>query len=188
MIIRLALSFFAVALLLLLAMAGLYKFGWLGLANLLRLAGTETLLVGGALLVLLGLAALLQSITRQLRAYFSTLARAQRRLGFTRLQQEQQLTVFANKTRQQLYFANLTRKRLLRTNTCKHSQQLASSIQRDLTALRLHLPRPTYQQLQKQLTGYSRQQDVDSLLKLQQQLITYVDDYDARPKAVDNAS
>jgi hypothetical protein len=174
LIIRLALSLLAVALAIFIVMAAVVHSGWVALSKLLFLVGSETLLAGFSLLVLLGLSHLFKGIVVQLRHYFSASARAQRRVWFNVFKQDQRLRVHAGKMQQYLYFAAFKRKRLLQANDSKHSRVLAKVLQRDLKRCKKTLSKPLYTQWQKQLTYYASQHDVDNLLKLQQYITTHI--------------
>ncbi|NOT86357.1 MAG: hypothetical protein HOP02_16595 [Methylococcaceae bacterium] len=171
LIIRLALYLWAIAIAMFIAMAGFSHSGWLALSNHLLSVGTESLLTGSALLIILGLSVLLQTIFQQVRRYFSAYASGQRRLWFNVLKRENCLKHLAGKKQQYLYFTEFKRKHLLQANNLKHTQQLSKNIQRDLKRVNTTLSTHAYQHLQKQLNGYIRQQDVESLLELQQQII-----------------
>ncbi len=174
LIIRLALSLLAVALAIFIVMAGVVHSGWVALSKLLFLMGTDTLLAGFSLLMLLGLSHLFKRIFVQLRQYFSPSARAQRRVWFNVFKQDQRLRVHAGKMQQYRYFAAFKRKRLLQANDNKHSRVLAKVLRQDLKRCKKTLSKQLYTQWQKQLTCYADQHDVDNLLKLQQHITTHI--------------
>jgi hypothetical protein len=177
----------ASALLLWIVMAGLYRTGLLALSKWLLLVGAETFFVGGGLLLCLGVGLVLKAIVQQIRGYFSTYARLHRHLASDALRRNRRLRLFAGKVRQQFYFADLKRKRLLRADTLRQFQQLSGSLQRDLKRLHKRLPKLAYRQLQTQLKQGIRQQDLDSLLQLQRQIMAYGTHDDAGCETVGNS-
>jgi hypothetical protein len=72
------------------------------------------------------------------------------------------------------YFSELNRKRLLKLNNRKHIQSLSKSIDKDLLSIKDKLPETTYLQLQQENARFRNQQDIESLLKLQQKISTIV--------------
>lgn len=177
MIIQFALYLLLIAIIVFIGMAGFYRIGWLVLSNILLWIGTETLLFGGAILIILGCCALLMGIFRQLRGYFSKSAQEYRALWHAQLKQVQSQAVFDAKAQQFRFFTENKRRRLLAANNAKHSQQLAKCIQDDLYGIRQKIPKLVYQQLLRQLKYDIRQQDMDNLLKLHQHIKTLVDNH-----------
>ncbi|MEQ1635279.1 MAG: hypothetical protein ABL903_01230 [Methylococcales bacterium] len=174
LIIRLAFYLLATAIVIFIIMTGFYRSNWLGLSNVLLLVGTETLLVGSAMLLMLGFSVLLKTVFQQLYGYFSSYASAERHLCSRVLKRENFLKYLAGKKQQRLYFTEFKRKRLLRANNLKHTQQLSKTIRRDLKRISNSISKQTYQHLQKELKAYIRDYDVDSLLKLQQHIIEFM--------------
>lgn len=185
-VIRLALLLLAFALLVWLVMAGVYHTGLLILSKWLLWTGAEVFLFGVGLLLLLGVGLLLKSLWRALREYCSKRAHLLRRLAFGELQKARHLQKMAGHRQQFLYLTEFKRKRMLRADTLKQSQQLATHIQRHLKKSRPHIPQPVYPQLQMQLKLFARQKNVAGLLKLQQQIMAYGNPYETESQTVGN--
>lgn len=183
-VIRLALLLLAFALLIWLVMAGVYHTGLLILSKWLLWTGAEIFLFGVGLLLLLGVGLLLKSLRRALRDYCSKRAHLLRRLAFGELQKAKHLQKIASHRQQFLYVTEFKRKQLLRTDTLRQSQQLATNIRRNLKTWRVNIPKPVYQQLQTQLKLYARQKNVVGLLKLQQQLTAYGNPYETESQTL----
>jgi len=145
-----------------------------GLPNAFTMLGSAMLLSGFAALVIAGLLGLVKIIVRAMLDYFSAKQRAQRRLWFVQARQDQVKRLFYFKTQQIKYFSELNRKRLLKLNNRKHIRSLSKAIDKDLLSIKPKLPETTYQQLQRDNVRFRKQQDIESLLKLQQKISTIV--------------
>jgi len=145
-----------------------------GLPNAFTMLGSAMLLSGFAALVIAGLLGLVKIIVRAMLDYFSAKQRAQRRLWFVQARQDQVKRLFYFKTQQIKYFSELNRKRLLKLNNRKHIRSLSKAIDKDLLSIKPKLPETTYQQLQRDNVRFRKQQEIESLLKLQQKISTIV--------------
>lgn len=132
------------------------------------------LLSAFALLIIAGVWSVSRIIVCAMLDYFSAKQRVQRRLWFVQAKQDQIKRLFYSKTMQIKYFSELNRKRLLKRNNRKHIQSLSRSIDKDLLSIKDKLPETTYLQLQQENARFRSQQDIESLLKLQQKISTIV--------------
>ncbi|MGZ5030058.1 MAG: hypothetical protein ACXV8I_05600 [Methylobacter sp.] len=145
-----------------------------GLPGAFTMLGSAMLLSGFAGLILAGLLGVFKSAVLSIIEYLSAKQRAQRRLWFVQARQDQFKRLFHFKAKQIKYFNELNRKRLLKRNNRKHIQSLSKAIDKDLLAIKAKLPVATYQQLQQDNVRFRKQQDIESLLKLQQKISTIV--------------
>ena len=146
-----------------------------GLPSALTMLGSAMLLSAFAVLIIAGLWGVVKIIVRSILDYFSSRQRVQRRLWFVQARQDQVKRLFYFKTRQIKYFNELNRKRLLKLNNRKHIQSLSKAIDKDLLAIKTKLPGTTFLQLQKDNARYRNRQDIEALLKLQQEISTIVE-------------
>jgi hypothetical protein len=174
LLIRVALYLFIAAMMVFILMVGVFHLGQRMLSNLMLTIGLDTLLGSFSLLLLLGLGVLCRTVFRSVSVYFSKPVRVQRRMDFQLVTQHQRAKLFSAKIQQQDYFAELRRKQLLAANNDKHLKQLSLAIQYDLKRIEKYIPAQTYKQFQRQLNASVSLQDMSSLLKLQEQLLTYL--------------
>jgi hypothetical protein len=145
-----------------------------GLPDAVTMLGSAMLLSAFALLIISGFWGVFTIIVRSVSDYFSAKQRVQRRLWFVQARQDQVKRLFYFKAMQIRYFSELSRKRLLKLNNRKHIRSLSQSIDKDLQSIKDKLPETTYLQLQQENARFRKQQDIDSLLKLQQKISTIV--------------
>jgi len=143
-----------------------------GLPQLLTQLGLLTLLSAFALLLIAGLFVVIKLVIAACSDYFSSRQRLQRHLWFIQARQDQLKQLFYFRTVQINYFNERKRKQLLRANNRKHIQSLSKAIDKDLRSMKQLLSKSRYQQLQQENIQYRDQQQVESLLKLQQKLTT----------------
>jgi hypothetical protein len=141
-----------------------------GFADAFVMLGTIALLSAFSVLIVTGLLGVLKTAAKSVLGYFSAEQRARRRLWFGLARQEQVERLFFFKTEQIKYFNELNRKRLLMRNNRKHVRLLSASIDKDLLSVKTKLPKATYLQLQQKIARYRKQQNVDALLALQQEI------------------
>jgi predicted membrane metal-binding protein len=141
-----------------------------GLPGLLTQLGLLTLLSAFALLLTAGLFVVIKLVIAACSDYFSAKQRLQRRLWFIQARQDQLKQLFYFRTVQINYFNERKRKQLLRANNRKHIQSLSKAIDKDLRSMKQQLSKSRYQQLQQENIQYRDQQEVESLLKLQQKI------------------
>lgn len=125
-------------------------------------------------LIIAGLLGVVKITARSVLDYFSAAQRVQRRLWFTQARRDQVKRLFYFKTKQIKYFNELSRKRLLKLNNRKHILALSKAIDKDLLSNKTKLPETTYRQLQQDNVRYRNRQDIEALLKLQQQISNLV--------------
>jgi len=174
LIIRISLLLILASLPVLLLVELLQRLAVPGLPGAFTMLGSAMLLSGFAGLILAGLLGVFKIAVSSLSDYFSAKQRVKRRLWFVQTRQDQIKRLFYFKAEQIKYFSELNRKRLLRRNNRKHIQSLSKAIDKDLLAIKAKLPETTYQQLQRDNVGFRKQQDIESLLKLQQKISTIV--------------
>ena len=143
-----------------------------GLPQLLTQLGLLTLLSAFALLLIAGLFVVIKLVIAACSDYFSSRQRLQRHLWFIQARQDQLKQLFYFRTVQINYFNERKRKQLLRANNRKHIQSLSKAIDKDLRSMKQLLSKSRYQQLQQENIQYRDQQQVESLLKLQQKIAT----------------
>jgi hypothetical protein len=143
-----------------------------GLPGLLTQLGLLTLLSAFALLLIAGLFVVIKLVIAACSDYFSSRQRLQRHLWFIQARQDQLKQLFYFRTVQINYFNERKRKQLLRANNRKHIQSLSKAIDKDLRSMKQQLSKSRYQQLQQENIQYRDQQQVESLLKLQQKIAT----------------
>jgi hypothetical protein len=145
-----------------------------GLPELITKLGSAMLLSALAVLILTALLAMPKIIVRSVLNYFSARERLHRRLLFVQAQQERVRQLFHFRTLKIKYLNELRRKRLLKANNRKHIRSLSKSIHKDLLAIRKELPKTTFKQLRQDNIRYRKQQDIESLLQLQQKISTLI--------------
>lgn len=145
-----------------------------GLPELVTKLGSAMLLSALAVLILTALLAMPKIIMRSVLNYFSARERLQRRLLFVQAQQERVRQLFHFRTLKIKYLNELRRKRLLKANNRKHIRSLSKSIHKDLLAIKRKLPKTTFKQLRQDNIRYRKQQDIESLLQLQQKISTLI--------------
>ncbi|MGZ4981185.1 MAG: hypothetical protein ACXWE4_07655 [Methylobacter sp.] len=143
-----------------------------GLPDAITMLGSAMLLSAFALLIITGVWGVFKIVVRATLDYFSAKQRVQRRVWFVQARQDQIKRLFYFKAMQIKYFSELSRKRLLKRNNRKHIQSLSRSIDKDLLSIKSKLPAATYQQLQQDNLRFRKQQDIESLLKLQHKIST----------------
>lgn len=132
--------------------------------------GSALLLSAYALLLMAGMLAVFFITFRSISHYFSSRQRLQRRVLFIQAKQEQISQSFHFRTVQIRYSHELKRDGLLRADNRKHIRALTKSIQKDLVLIKKDISAANFKQLQKELTRYHSQQDIDALLNLQQRI------------------
>jgi len=143
-----------------------------GLPGLLTQLGLLTLLSAFALLLTAGLFVVIKLVIVACSDYFSAKQRLQRRLWFIQARQDQLKQLFYFRTVQINYFNERKKKQLLSANNRKHIQSLSKAIDKDLRSMKQQLSKSRYLQLQQENIQYRDQQQVESLLKLQQKIAT----------------
>jgi hypothetical protein len=174
LIIRISLLLILASLPVLLLVELLQRLAVPGLPDAFTMLGSAMLLSGFAGLVLAGLLGVFKIVVRSIIEYLSAKQRVQRRLWFVQARQEQFKRLFHFKVQQIKYFSELNRKRLLKHNNRKHIRSLSKAIDKDLLSIKHKLPEAIYQQLQRDNDRFRKQQDIESLLKLQQKISTLV--------------
>ena len=145
-----------------------------GFAELMTRIGLASLLSAFVLLLIAGLFVILKFIFGACFDYFSASQRLQRKLWFIQAQQDRFKLLFYFKTLQINYFHELNRKRLLMANNRQHIQSLSCAIDKDLRSIKQQLSKTAYQQLHQKNVRCREQQDIEALLKLQQQIAAIV--------------
>ena len=143
-----------------------------GLPPLLTQLGLLTLLSAFALLLTAGLFVVIKLVIAACSDYFSAKQRLQRRLWFIQGRQDQLKQLFYFRTVQINYLNERKKNQLLRANNRKHIQSLSKAIDKDLRSMKQQLSKSRYLQLQQENIQYRDQQQVESLLKLQQKIAT----------------
>ncbi|PPK70695.1 hypothetical protein B0F88_10850 [Methylobacter tundripaludum] len=141
-----------------------------GLPGALTMLGAAMLLSAFTVLIIAGLLGVVKITARSVLDYFSAKQRVQRRLWFRQARQDQVKRLFYFKTKQIKYFNELSRERLLKLNNRKHIRLLSKAIDKDLLSNKTKLPETTYRQLQQDNARHRNRQDIEALLKLQQQI------------------
>lgn len=152
----------------------LFRLAVPGLPSALTMLGSAILLSAFAVLIIAGLWGIAKIIVRSVLDYFSAKQRVQRRLWFVQARRDRVKRLFYFKTLQLKYVNDLNRKRLLKLNNRKHIRSLSKSIDKDLKAIKAKLPGTTYRQFQQDNARYRNQQDIEALLKLQQEISTLI--------------
>jgi hypothetical protein len=132
--------------------------------------GLVVLLASFSVLIGVGLIALVKMILHALADYFSSAQRVHRRLLFVQARQNQIKRLYYFRTVQLKYFNALKRTRLLKANNRKHIHSLSNAIHQQLLALKPNIPAETLKQFQQQNTRCRRQQNIEALLLLQQNI------------------
>jgi hypothetical protein len=145
-----------------------------GLPELVTKLGSAMLLSALTVLILTALLAMPKIIMRSVLNYFSAGERLHRRLLFVQAQQERVRRLFHFRTLKLKYLNELRRKRLLKADNRKHIRSLSKSIHKDLLAIKRKLPKTTFKQLRQDNIRYRKQQDIESLLQLQQKISTLI--------------
>ncbi len=174
LIIRIALLLMFASLAVFMSVDLLLQLAMPGLPGLMTQLGLAALLSAFALLLITGLAVIIKRIIASCFDYFSARQRLQRRLWFIQAQQDRLKRLFYFRTLQINYFNEMKRKRLLIANNRQHIHSLSKAIDKDLQSIKQQLSKATYQQLLRENVQYRKQQDVESLLRLQQKLATIV--------------
>lgn len=172
MLVRIPLWLLGSAFLLFIVLTILFNLHLLFLSELLLRVTTKIWFSGGVLLSLNGLAVIAHRIIRQLMMFFSVQSRFQRRLLFNLAKQAQFDLLHAGKAHYINYFCDLKRRHLLKVNDRKHILLLIKSIKQNLNNKRHKLPQAAFKQYRQQLKLYTRQQNLDNLLELQELLVT----------------
>ncbi|SJM90613.1 conserved hypothetical protein [Crenothrix polyspora] len=170
MIVRISLLLLLAALL---AFAVMDILVWLAipvLPHLLTPLGISLLFSGFGLLLITGLLLVTKQVFKSFLDYFSNHQRIQRRLLFIAQKQQEITRLFHLKTDKITYFAELKRKRLLRKNNKKHLRTLSKTINTELFALKNSISDHQFKQLRADHLRYKNSQNIDALLKLQQQI------------------
>ncbi|MGZ4959263.1 MAG: hypothetical protein ACXV7J_08425 [Methylomonas sp.] len=130
----------------------------------------KTMLLAFGLLFLLGAAALLSAIWRELGAYFCREAAALRRILALQTQQQHSALRSAEEWRQLQYFNRFKRQRLLAANNRKHLKALFEAIRQELQAMKAQLPAETYKSLYKALRNHHKRADSQAMLALRREI------------------
>jgi hypothetical protein len=133
------------------------------------LAG-KIILAAFVLLVMLGFAALLRALWRDLRAYFNSEARALRRLLAVHSHASTSRQCLQAQAQQVRFWTRIRRQRLLLANNRRHLRGLFRAINAELYASKPRLPTDRYQALRKALRDYHKRADADAMLALREQL------------------
>lgn len=170
LIIRIPLLLFIAAILTLLVAELL---SWLAvpmLPSTISQLGLVILLASFSVFIGAGLIALVKIIVRALADYFSSAQRVHRRLLFVQARQDQIKRLYYFRTVQLKYFNALKRTRLLKANNRKHIHSLSNAIHQQLLTIKTDIPAETLKQLQQQNARCRRQQNIEALLLLQQNI------------------
>lgn len=132
--------------------------------------GIGLLLTSFGLLLATGILLLAKRVLKSVVDYFSNHHRMQRRLLFIAQKQQEITRLFHLKTDKITYLAELKRKRLLRKNNQKHLRTLSKTINTELFALKNSISDHQFKQLHADHIRYKNSQNIDALLKLQQQI------------------
>lgn len=132
--------------------------------------GLVVLLASFSVFVVIGLIAIAKMIWHALTDYFSSAQRVHRRFLFVRARQDQIKRLYYFRTVQLKYFNALKRTRLLKANNRKHIYSLSKAIHQQLLTLKPNIPAEMLKQLQQQNTRSRRQQNIEALLQLQQNI------------------
>ena len=114
----------------------------------------------------LALLALLLTIWRELRGYFSRESFALRRILSLHNHQRNLKQRTAQEWRQLHYLNRFKRHRLLAANNRKHLRELFDAVNRELQTVKTQLPSAKYRTLQKALRRCYRRGDVDGILSV----------------------
>lgn len=144
------------------------------LPELITQLGLAVLLTAIALLIITGLLVIIKLIITACFEYFSATQRLQRQLLFIQSQQDRFKQLFFFRATQINYFNDIRRKRLLTVNNRQHIDALSKAINKDLQLIKHQLSKTTYLQLQQENFRYRNQQDIESLVKLQQKIATFI--------------
>jgi hypothetical protein len=175
LIIRIALLLFIAAISTLLIAELLLVLVVPALPSVLSQLGLLMLLSAFALLLCIGLAGFCKITMHAIADYFSFAQKTRRRLLFTHAQQDQIKRLYYFRTVQLKYFNALKRTRLLKANNRKHIHALSNAIDQQLLSLKPSIAGETLKELRQQNTRCRRQQNVEALLQLQQQVATMTD-------------
>lgn len=140
------------------------------LPDLLSQLGLAMLLSAFAILLCLGLVAAFKYTLSSIADYFSSTQRTRRHLLFIQARQDQIKQLFYFRTVQLKYFNALKRTRLLKANNRKHIYSLSNAINQQLLSIKPNIAAKTLKELQQQNKLCRRQQNIEALLKLQQNI------------------
>lgn len=171
--IKIALSLFVAALLLLLTAAAFSALPLTYLTKAFYQIGALSLLASFALLFAALLLLAGKHSARAICRYFSGIERRQRRLWFIQGKLEQEQRLFFHRRLQTRYFLEAQKQRLTRANNRKHSHSLAKAIERDLVAIKAQVSADQFQSWRLQNQKYRRQANIEGLIALQQTIIAH---------------
>lgn len=146
------------------------QLGLVLLMGLFYLLASKILLLALVVLALLGLAALIKAIGRELLGYFDAESAALRRLLSLQRYRQDARQQAVQQQKQLHYWALFKRQRLLAANNRKHLRALSAAIEGELRAGQSQLTPSHYQSLRKALRQYYKRADVEAMLALRQQI------------------
>lgn len=147
-----------------------WKLGLAFVGGLLYWFAGKTMLLAFGLLIVLAVMALLATLWRELRGYFSAEARALRRLLCLRSRGLNAKQYWLAQTRQLRFWNGLKRKAALQANNRRHLRSLFHAINADLQRAKTQLPQVDYRRLRKALRQYHKRADIAAMLALREQL------------------
>ena len=160
----------SLAMLLLVVGFVLWQVGMVALTGLVYAVAGKAMLLAFALMVLLGIAALLRALWRDLRAYFSSEARALRRLLAAQALHSVGRQRLMAKAQQLRFWTRVKRQHALAANNRRHLRDLFRAIDIELRARKAQLPAERYRSLRKALRDYHHRADAEGMLALREQL------------------
>lgn len=174
MIVRLGLGLLGFALCIFVLLTIVHHLHLIFLADLLLLVALKIWLLGFVVLVLAGLIMTIKKAFMDFIGYFAIQARLQRRAWLNQSKQARVSRLYQQKTAYYDFFSECKRRRLLQINNRKQVELLSYTIQSEISTLKKKLPESTLKDFRRQLKSCSKQQDLDSLIKLQHQLTLYL--------------
>lgn len=148
----------------------LWQLGMAALTGLIYWVAGKILLLAFALLVLLGIAAIVGALWRGLCAYFSAEARTLRRLLVAHSLGSAGRQRLLAQTQQVRFWSRIKRQRLLASNNRRHLRRLFRAIDAELRASRSRLSPERYQDLRKMLRDQHQRANASAMLALRNQL------------------
>ncbi len=173
MIIKIFLTLFFAALIVLIVADILYELNLGYFATLVLKLGDDVLLLSFALLLISGMMFFSKQIAENLKRYFSATERAQRRAFFSIAQHRYLQQLLASKKQQILYFATLKKQALLHKNDKKQAALLAKAVLKELQRHKTHLSEIEFKNYRQAIKQAAAQQKIEVLLNLQQNISTF---------------
>lgn len=148
----------------------LWRLGLAMLTGIVYFVAGKLMLLVLVALVLLGLAAAIDAVRKDVGAYFNREAMAMRRLASLLVRRNDSRGQLRQQSRQLRYWAQVRQRRLLAANNRKHLRALFKAVDGELRAAKSQLPPRSYRELRKALRGCLGREDVEAMLALRQQL------------------